>query len=440
MDNKRFDHIEQQMKTASEGWEPPFSEAAWERMEQMLEGENDRKRPVAWWIWLLPLFLLLGTGAYFMLNNEGGVKKETAVIKNTPADKNTTVVEQDKAGSPETVIAATENTIPPAATTQTGSGIAVYKKPGSVKIKIGSPSAVAETRDDVNAAAKKTSGNEKGKVKMAVAAAAATEDKEDQASQQPGEKYADTNEPVALNDPATGKKPATTPAVPANKETKNEKPGPEENSKTKTETKKNKPSSKFYFAIAAGMEGNGVDFPGTSKFSTRAGVLAGYQLTPKLSVQAGFFAGNKKYVAGKNDYKAKEGSYWSMVDITRVDANCRVFEIPLALRYDFAPSRKWNVFAGAGLSSYIMDKEDYDYDYTRYNMPYQGKASYTGNQHFFSVLKLSGGMERKLSPQFSLGINPGLAIPLAGVGDGQIKLFSSELLLSLKYRPFRKSK
>jgi len=70
-----------------------------------------------------------------------------------------------------------------------------------------------------------------------------------------------------------------------------------------------------------------------------------------------------------------------------------------------------------------MDKEDYAYDYIYYNTPHHGKASYTGNRHWFSVLRIYGGMEKKISQTISVGIQPGLAIPLGGVGEGQIKLF-----------------
>lgn len=441
MDKKRFDHIEQQMRAASENWEPPFNEGAWEHMEQMLEGENERKRPVAWWLWLIPLFLLLGTGAYFMLRNNDTAKEDIAIAKEIPAGKTV----PGRAAQPGSDISSQENSIPvesdPSSTsvTKPGNKAFVYTKQGSAKTGINISSTLpGRNAGSSEADAKKIRFDEKGKTHMNITTATTEED--EVSPKQPEEKYTKEN-----SEPATSVKPDTEdkagePSTSMAKKVDSEEPLPAKASKAKTEKKKNRQPSKFYFSIAGGIEGNGVDFPGTHKFSARAGFLAGYQLTNKLSIQTGFFAGSKKYVAGKNDYKAKEGSYWSTVDITRVDANCRVFEIPLVLRYDFTPSRKWNLFAGAGLSSYIMDKEDYDYDYIRYSMPYHAKASYTGNRHFFSVLRISGGMERKLSEQFSLGINPGIAVPLAGVGDGQIKLFSTEVLLSLKYRPFKKSK
>lgn len=438
MDNKQFDHIEQQMKAASQNWEPPFDEGAWERMEKMLEGEGDRKRPFAWWIWLLPLFLLLGSGAYFMLKDDKAGKDEIATTKNIPADNTASnkTTPPDNINTQKEITPAGENSIDQAGTTENKNDISIYKKQGLVKTTVWSPATTSGITDDSKAGGKKVRGDQKGKMRMSVTGSIATNGEESKTTDQPEEKYSkQNNETVNVATNENGKKPDSVATPVVNKKASNDQPV-----QAKNEEKKNKQLSKFYFSIAGGIEGNGVDFPGTNKFSGRAGLLAGYQLTKKLSVQTGFFAGSKKYVAGKNDYKAKEGSYWSTVDITRVDANCRVFEIPLALRYDFNPSGKWNTFAGAGLSSYIMDKEDYEYEYTRFGTPYYAKANYTGNQHFFSVLRISGGIERKLSDQFSLGINPGLAIPLAGVGDGQVKLFSTEVLLSLKYRPFRKSK
>lgn len=443
MDNKQFDHIEQQMKAASQNWEPPFDEGAWERMEKMLEGEGDRKRPFAWWIWLLPLFLLLGSGAYFMLKDDKAGKDEIAGTKNIPADNTASgkTIPSDNTNAPKEITPAGENSISQTGTTDTKNDISIYKKQGIVKTTVWSPATNADITNNSDADGKKIRGDEKGKVRMSVTGSATTDEGEIKTGDQPEEKYSkQNNETVTVATNENGKKPDSVATPIVNKKASDDQPVQAKKDQTKKEEKKNKQPSKFYFSIAGGIEGNGVDFPGTDKFSGRAGFLAGYHLTKKLSVQTGFFAGSKKYVAGKNDYKAKEGSYWSTVDITRVDANCRVFEIPLALRYDFNPSGKWNTFAGAGLSSYIMDKEDYEYEYTRFGYPYQAKANYTGNQHFFSVVRISGGVERKLSDQFSFGINPGLAIPLAGVGDGQVKLFSTEVLLSLKYRPFRKSK
>ncbi|MGB3235459.1 MAG: hypothetical protein WBA94_06285, partial [Ferruginibacter sp.] len=209
-------------------------------------------------------------------------------------------------------------------------------------------------------------------------------------------------------------------------------------SKKETPAPKTK-ASKFYFSLLSGAEGSGVKFPGLNKFSLRAGFSAGYYLSKRVSIQAGFFKGTKKYIAGKKDYKAKPGSYWGTVDIKRVDANCLVYEIPVSVRYDFSTKNNWQIFAGTGISSFIMKKEEYAYDYIYYNTLHHAKASYNGNKHLFSVLRIDVGVERKFKSNFSIFVQPGLAIPMAGVGEGQIKLFSSEILIGLKFKPQKKN-
>ena len=94
----------------------------------------------------------------------------------------------------------------------------------------------------------------------------------------------------------------------------------------------------------------------------------------------------------------------------------------------------------AGLSSYIMKKENYVY---WYKMPNGSTYSYTKTindeyKHYFSVLILSGGYEYRINSSFSLTAEPYIKLPLAGVGYGKIKLNSAGVLFSLKMSPFSK--
>lgn len=196
--------------------------------------------------------------------------------------------------------------------------------------------------------------------------------------------------------------------------------------------------SRFYVIITGGAEASGVKLFASDKITGRAGLAAGYQLNKNISVQTGFFISNKKYVAGKNDYKAKAGSYWGMVDIKSINADCKVYEILLQLRYDFTAGKKLNLFATAGLSSYIMKKEDYYFYYDRYGAAHEAEAYYTGNKSIFSVLRFSAGVEKKISKNFSAFVSPGIAIPLAGVGEGEVKLYSTDLMIGLKLTPGRR--
>jgi hypothetical protein len=96
------------------------------------------------------------------------------------------------------------------------------------------------------------------------------------------------------------------------------------------------------------------------------------------------------------------------------------------------------LYATAGAASYIMKKEKYDCTYRYYNNIYEYEWNYSGNKHLFSTALFSVGIEKPVSSKFSLLLEPSLSIPLSGVGDGKMKIYSSSALLGIKYYPFKK--
>jgi hypothetical protein len=194
-------------------------------------------------------------------------------------------------------------------------------------------------------------------------------------------------------------------------------------------------TSKFYVLASIGPDLASVDFFSfnNSTVTARYGVGVGYQLSKKFSIETGFYAGRKEYIAGPYDYHTKQGSYLNMVDITKVGANCLIYDIPITVRYNFYQRAKTTYFATAGLSSFIMKKEDYEYYYVVNNMNRQVGYSYTGNNNLFSICTLSVGIEKKLSNAFSLQAQPSVNIPIAGVGEGTVKLYSTAIQFVIKY-------
>jgi len=171
-----------------------------------------------------------------------------------------------------------------------------------------------------------------------------------------------------------------------------------------------------------------------------SGVGVGYTYKEKLTLRTGFYAGRKIYTAQPGDYKpvspVPNADY-----LYRIEADCKVYEVPVYLSYNFISNKKANVFAGSGLSTYIMKSESYDYIYKypgsddehRYNWSIDDK-----NKHFFSVLTLSAGYERILGKGLSVTAEPYFKLPLAGVGNGKVKLNSAGVMLSINYKPFGK--
>jgi hypothetical protein len=114
--------------------------------------------------------------------------------------------------------------------------------------------------------------------------------------------------------------------------------------------------------------------------------------------------------------------------------------VPLLVNYNFSRNQNHQWFVAAGVASYFMKKEDYDY----ISKSPSGQTSYNNytirneNQHYFSSLKLSAGYEKKLSSKISLITEPYLNLPLTGIGYGKVKLYSAGILFSLNVKPFSK--
>lgn len=439
MSTKPFKDIEQVIKNAAEGYEPPFEEAAWSKMEVLLDKEKERKRPI-WLRWLLPILILGGSVGGYLLFTEHGKNtspQNRVAEKNGPdaENKNTRFLAGEEktfrervAGAPVTTIAdATDSTNPtrysPARQNSLASSREVAPDPAHDKEVL---------RNDA-----KGTGKTEGRTRVGITAPAIEEDKNNQpvtTTDLPkfiGEDKKRANgtpageDPVKTNGEAGPGHDNKNVTVPANKALPQQK-----------QDKSN--ASRFYLITAGGVEGSGVKLFSADKITPRAGLTIGYQLGKKLSVQTGFFAGSKKYTAGPGDYYPKAGTYWSMVDIIKVDANCLVFEVPLNVRYDFNPGKSLNIFATTGVSSYIMKKEGYQYTYNSSGYPHYGKADYRGNQHLFSVLKLSAGIEKNVFNTLSLHAAPAISIPFGGVGEGRVKLYSSEVMVGLRYQPLKK--
>lgn len=203
--------------------------------------------------------------------------------------------------------------------------------------------------------------------------------------------------------------------------------------------KKNKSISGFYLVGIIGAEASSTKLLSysNSRIAAAYGAGLGYRFNRHLSVQTGFYAGAKKYIAGPDDYNPKAGTYLSTVKIIKVDANCMVYEVPVTLQYNWLIKPKTSYYAAVGLSSYIMKKEKYNYtferNYTQYTYPYD----YTKNTQLFASLQLSLGIEKQIASRLYIQVAPTASLPLQGVGEGSVKIFTTRLHVGLKYFPFK---
>lgn len=201
-----------------------------------------------------------------------------------------------------------------------------------------------------------------------------------------------------------------------------------------------KKQNSLSFSLSAGPDISGVG-NNFGKVQPVYGFGLGYTFKDRFTIRTGLYIASKIYTASPKEYKA-DYPIPNFNYIEKIDADCRVYEIPLLVSYNFGSGKKHNWFAAAGLSSYLMKKETYDYFYK-----YPGGATYihrrqlnNENNHLLSAASLSGGYTRQLSNTFSLSAEPYVKLPLSGVGAGNIKLQSAGLLISVNAKLTGKKK
>ncbi|MEL7002728.1 MAG: hypothetical protein AAFN93_08350 [Bacteroidota bacterium] len=163
------------------------------------------------------------------------------------------------------------------------------------------------------------------------------------------------------------------------------------------------------------------------------GLNVEYHLTSKFSVNSGLVYAKKIYYADQNIESYNRNPNWV---IDRVDAVCDVIDIPINLNYYIAGRERSGFLLSAGLSTYIMLTEDYDISYERPSIERQWSIR-NENDHFFGIFNASVGYKKILSPTMSLQAEPFVKIPLEGIGEGELDLFTSGLRLILKYNRIR---
>ena len=438
-----FEELDKKIKDAAEQHHPAYDEKAWLKMEKLLnrhlpQQKNDRRRI----IFFLLLFLLIGGGTFMVISKPWG----------------------KKSGSEHQLAQGVNNKVQNNNNKKTGN--VPFTQPGRDKINkdTGGNGNVL-----INQEAEKTTDNEpiNGK-SLGYSQKNKTTGKsrliKNQGTENKKKSFLDNNgdKNIAASDDKMKKllsgNNSESPVQPGIKGMEEKKE--EDKTKTgiakqdeikeninqevaKTEIKKaakknnqSKNQNGFSFSVSAGSDISKAGGSKTGKTTLVYGAGIGYT-RKRFTLRTGVYASKKIYWAGPNDY---ELSYTSpLLKFEGANADCYVIDIPVKLSYNFKSTAKGNWFAGAGLSSYLMKRETYVYNYKTtlgysYFYPHEVKNE---NKHYFSVLSLSGGYTRRLNNTFSISAEPYVEIPLTGIGVGKVHLNSGGVLMTLSVKPFR---
>lgn len=196
-------------------------------------------------------------------------------------------------------------------------------------------------------------------------------------------------------------------------------------------------SNRFAITAFANPEWSSVGISSTVRSGYKIGLKVGYQFAGKYQIDLGIARSEKKYGSDGLAFTNKNGWVDDIMPMW-MDAKCNVIEIPLEVTYFFSGYENDGFFVNAGLSSYFLNSEWYAFEYDQALMrpgllmeinPEDVETNY----HMAGVSKLSVGYQKTLSPNLAFEVAPYLQIPLTGIGEGKVNLYSAGLQLGLRF-------
>ncbi len=192
---------------------------------------------------------------------------------------------------------------------------------------------------------------------------------------------------------------------------------------------------RLYVGLVAAPDVTTVRFMGVEAPRLNVGLTVDVRLGNRLRLSTGLLRSTKQYVARREDYDW--GDYAGRVysrNFSDVNGACTVLDVPLNLRYDLLVRPGYRLVSTVGLSSFFMQRESYNYDWTDASGAHTwANSAVNQNRHFLSILNLAAGAEWGLGTRWSLLAEPYVKVPLAGVGLGKVKLLSAGVYLGVKY-------
>ena len=177
------------------------------------------------------------------------------------------------------------------------------------------------------------------------------------------------------------------------------------------------------------------------------GVLFSVDISKKLTISTGAIYAKKFYETdfnrnvysnigneyGKGGYNAANENSEFSVFPESVYADCRVLDIPLNINYSIIDKGKNKVSIGTGMSSYMMLKETYQFEYDQDYINSEKVELVNENKHIMSVLNFQANYARQLNSKIGVSLQPYLKIPLRDIGFAKTKLQSAGMAVNINF-------
>jgi len=200
---------------------------------------------------------------------------------------------------------------------------------------------------------------------------------------------------------------------------------------------RNKNESRFYAGIVTGVDLSSIHFQSVKTGATM-GLIFGYAFNKKWGIESGLLWDTKRVYDNGTYFNPPGYMPTNGIKIIAVNGKSRLYEWPVNMKYTII-SGKQSLFTTAGLSSYLMRSENYDYEYVQNNQP--GGHNYLSyskeTKNWFSVVNLSIGYTHQLGGNGSIRVEPYLKLPIKNLGVGNMPIMSTGLNIGFT-KPLRR--
>ena len=196
-----------------------------------------------------------------------------------------------------------------------------------------------------------------------------------------------------------------------------------------------KPTHYFYAGIFAAPDLSTVKMQRVNGVGTTFGALIGYAINAHWSIETGASVDRKKYYTQGEYFDTSHVHMQPNSQLLNASGTCYMWEIPLNVRYTFNPDAKTKWFGTAGVSTYLMSKENYSFEIQKNTYTwYYSWNNKQPSQYPFSIVNLSAGFEQRLGRVGSLRVEPYVRLPLGGIGTGKLPIMSAGINVGITRR------
>lgn len=180
--------------------------------------------------------------------------------------------------------------------------------------------------------------------------------------------------------------------------------------------------------LMAGSDLAAVNANGSTAYGYNAGIAVDFRLGRRLVFQASGQYLIKNYIADQREYVAPKGFWQAKAYPYSTEGTCDMLQWNFDVRYNLIATAKWNSFVSLGSSSWTIMKEQYEFYYKTYTHGQVNEWTSTQDKNYWLALAQFGvGVEHTIRPGLSLQLNWFGQKPFQGVGNGNVKIYSSGL-------------